>query len=140
MEGSVPEDDLVAAKVPVTKTVSEKPVIAEKPVGTMPKGNAQAVKKTDAVPKGDEVRFFVQMAASKTQLSKPAASWNVKAQVTTKHENGYYKYLAGPFADFGQANAVQKELRAGTCKDAFVVAYRGDQRITMTEATAASGK
>jgi len=134
MEGSVPEDDLVTTNDPVSKPVSEKPVVAS------PNSTEPVAKSVDAAPKGDVISYYVQMAASKTQLSKATASWNVKAPVATKHENGYYKYLAGPFADFGQAEAVQKELRAGTCKDAFVVVYRGSERITMAEANASSGK
>jgi N-acetylmuramoyl-L-alanine amidase len=84
------------------------------------------------------ISFYVQLAASKTPLSTEVANWKVPVFVETKEENGYYKYLAGPFAEAGQASALQKELRAGSCKDAFVVAYRDHQRIPMTEAVASS--
>ncbi|HLF63374.1 MAG TPA: N-acetylmuramoyl-L-alanine amidase [Saprospiraceae bacterium] len=84
------------------------------------------------------VSFYVQLAASRTPLSTEIAKWKVSVFVETKQENGYYKYLAGPFTDAGQASALQKELRDGCCKDAFVVAYRDNQRIPLTEAIASS--
>jgi N-acetylmuramoyl-L-alanine amidase len=86
-------------------------------------------------PASNGVHFYVQLAASRTPLSPAMKKWNVPVPVESKQENGYYKYLAGPFVEMGQANALLSELRAGSCKDAFVVAYRENQRITMSEAT-----
>lgn len=86
-------------------------------------------------PTSNGVHFYVQLAASRTPLSPALQKWKVPVPVESKQENGFYKYLAGPFTEMEQANALQSELRAGSCKDAFVVAYRDNQRITMSEAT-----
>ncbi len=114
MEGYVPveAEPVVSTEVPSTQPVS--------------------------VPVPNGISFYVQLAASKSPLTTEVAKWKIKGFIETKQENGYYKYLAGPFAEAGEANALQKELRASTCKDAFVVAYRENQRIPMTEAVASS--
>ena len=82
------------------------------------------------------ISYFVQLAASKTPLSSEPADWKVPVFVETRHEDGYYKYLAGPFTAAEEAIALQKSLRSGSCKDAFVVAYRDAKRISLKEAAA----
>jgi N-acetylmuramoyl-L-alanine amidase len=86
----------------------------------------------------DPVLYYVQLAASKTELKADQMKWSRDVQVDARKENGYYKYLAGPFADTGEANVVLREMRAGCCKDAFVVAYRDGQRISMNAAAGPS--
>ncbi len=83
------------------------------------------------------IRFYVQLLATGRPLTTEIAQWKLQAPVETIVENGLYKYLAGPFADADNASAVQHKARNGCCKDAFVVAYRGQERITVQEAIAA---
>lgn len=105
-----------------------------------PAGNIAAPETPKAtIPAGNGVRFYVQLAASRTGLSPDQQRWNLTVPVETKQEGGYHKYLAGPFADVTRANAVQKDIRAGCCKDAFVVAYKDGLRISVPEAIALAG-
>ncbi len=130
VEGYVPTEEEAVASI-TTNTEPSKAVI---PVVPAVHAAPQQVPVSDP-----GIIFYVQLAASRTPLSTEVANWKVPVFVETKQENGYYKYLAGPFAEAGQATALQKELRAGSCKDAFVVAYRDNQRIPLKEALA-SGK
>ncbi len=120
IEGYFPDDNLVAARDSTPGPVAAIAVSA-------PSGLQQP-----------SVRYYVQLAASKTPLSSQLADWKVPVFVETRHEDGYYRYLAGPFKEAGEAGALQKELRTGCCKDAFIVAYRDDKRISLKEAAAAT--
>jgi N-acetylmuramoyl-L-alanine amidase len=113
MEGFIPEADEPVVEIPVPE--EKKPA-----------------------PQAGGVTYYVQLAASRTPLTDKVATWKIPQTLETKKENGYYKYLAGPFAEAGQATEFQKEMRAGSFRDAFVVAYRDNQRITLAEAAATS--
>jgi N-acetylmuramoyl-L-alanine amidase len=136
MEGNTLEADEPLASVNATEIpvqVKEQSVISPKKEEVVMPKSEEIVQKPAAIQPG-AVTFYVQLAASRTPLASQAAPWKGVGNVEAKKENGYYKYLAGPFTESGQANALLNELRSGCCKDAFVVAYRDSQRITLAEA------
>lgn len=75
--------------------------------------------------------YFVQIAASKTPLK--LSNFKNAGTVTEKQWNGRYIYLA---AKSDNASSVRKELerlKKIGYKDAFAVAFLGDQRLSLAE-------
>jgi N-acetylmuramoyl-L-alanine amidase len=144
MEGSIPSLDESVAEVPANPSVVHAKAEPHQkvPVKTVVKTSETGgempgpEKKADVKPAIPSITFFVQLAASRTPLPEGQQHWPGTVAMETRQENGYYKYLAGPFTTVDQANAVQQQLKAGKWKDAFVVAYKDKLRITLAEAAA----
>jgi N-acetylmuramoyl-L-alanine amidase len=157
----LPEDGghLTAIKMPVAQNSNPKPTEPEKPpavkptppqpstpakpavvVATTPPKSKPAdasipVKTTPVKPL--DISFYVQLAASKAALPPSVTNWKTNVAIERLQEDGYYKYLAGPFKDIEQANVALTDIRQKDSKDAFVVAYRDKQRISVKDAIAA---
>jgi len=86
----------------------------------------------------DTLEYFVQLAASSKPLSTNGLKWKKCASLRTKHENNYYKYLAGPFDTLKEATREQSVLRDAGFKGAFVVVYQNDKRIPVSSVLATS--
>jgi N-acetylmuramoyl-L-alanine amidase len=142
VEGLMPEDGgpLTVDTRPAVNTPSKpaapetKPPVKAEPVATPVATSTNA---KSAAPKRPEIGFYVQLAASKTPLGQSAANWKTKVPIQTRQEDGYYKYLAGPFKEVEQANNALKDIRKDVSGDAFIVAYRDKQRISVKEAVEA---
>ncbi len=82
----------------------------------------------------DGLIFKVQIGAFRNRL--PNTTFKgltpIIAQTTT---SGYYRYMAGDFIEYKNADAVKNDLRNLGYKDAFVVAYYNGIRINLNEAT-----
>ncbi|MGQ9620594.1 MAG: SPOR domain-containing protein, partial [Bacteroidales bacterium] len=86
----------------------------------------------------DGVVFRIQVATS----SKPVPADQVAKKLGLTHgeklimvkTGNVYKYQTGSFTSYEQVSAMQKKLAASGLKDAFVVAYRGDKQIPVSEA------
>jgi len=155
VEGLMPEDGgaWTAAVVPVQNASAPKDVsIPNKPAAQAGSAASEVVDTDIPKPKSvvspssgsqpgaaikPQIAFYIQLAASRTALPKSVTQWDVRVHTEVRSEDGYYKYLAGPFTEVEAANGVARELRAGQCKDAFVVAYRDKARISVKEAVAA---
>ncbi|MES2514505.1 MAG: hypothetical protein V4580_10190 [Bacteroidota bacterium] len=78
--------------------------------------------------------FKVQIGAFKAPL--PNNTFKGLSPVTAQTTpNGYIRYMAGNFEQYGSANAVKNDLRNLGYEDAFVVAYYNGKRINLNEAT-----
>lgn len=76
--------------------------------------------------------FKVQILTSSTKL--PAGSSKLKGlEVGFYIENGLYKYTTGETEDYNEILRVKKRLGA-KFKDAFIVAFRDEQKINLQEA------
>lgn len=76
--------------------------------------------------------FKVQILTSSTKL--PAGSSKLKGmEVGFYMENGLYKYTIGDTEDYNEILRVKKRLGA-KFKDAFIVAFREEQKINLQEA------
>ncbi|HNW55279.1 MAG TPA: N-acetylmuramoyl-L-alanine amidase, partial [Bacteroidales bacterium] len=107
-----------------------------KPEQKTPKENPPV--KTDSVPvkknPGGVVSYRVQFAMFPEQ--KPLSSPLFKGLENVKmyEQGGAFKYTAGDYATLDEAMQYRKEIISKGYKDAFVVAFKGKQRITNEEA------
>jgi N-acetylmuramoyl-L-alanine amidase len=88
----------------------------------------------------DAVTFRVQFAIYPE--SKPLDSRIFKGikDVQVYFHSGSYKYTSGNFNDIDAALLLRKEMISQGYKDAFIVAFKGKNRITIDEAKRLTGK
>lgn len=85
------------------------------------------------VPAGEGLTFRVQIGAFRTRLPEDAFRGLTPLNGETT-ANGFFRYTAGNFNKYENANAVKNDLRGLGYNDAFVVAYYNGKRITLAEA------
>jgi N-acetylmuramoyl-L-alanine amidase len=95
-------------------------VIKEKPVSSSP---AKAL-----------VVFRVQVASSPTDIGIHAKRLEGLDHVWMYKHQGLFKYTTGELTDLSEALKLQTDVQRKGYKDAFVVAFRGEERITVAEA------
>ena len=81
-----------------------------------------------------EIVFGVQFATSKNKKPASSASFNNLENVWSYYHSGYYKYVSGRYASLNQAVDHLKTVRSKGFSDAFVVAFKGKERISPKEA------
>ncbi len=93
----------------------------------------------EEAPAGDSetksaVHFRVQLMASPREEDLSAAKWqNTGYLIQVIQEKGLYKYQAVSFESLAAARAACADLRKRGFSDAFVVAYRGGERVPLGE-------
>ena len=85
------------------------------------------------------IHYLVQVAASTKPLANQEQLLRKLEGLKTKKEEDYYKYLVGPFETLEQAKQNQQDLRRKGFERAFIVAYEGQNRISL-EAALAGGR
>lgn len=81
-----------------------------------------------------EVYFRVQIATSPNEIKDPKTHLNVK-NLYIYQDGDLFKYTTGFFKDFDKANALKQQIRnEGDFPNAFVVAFRGKERINLQKA------
>lgn len=80
------------------------------------------------------VRFQVQIATSSEPIPLKPEHFNGLSEVDEYLSNGLYKYVAGCTKDYNKAREMQEILRTNGFDGAFVIAFNGDQRVTLQEA------
>lgn len=78
--------------------------------------------------------YKVQLASSPTPLDTQTGKLKGIANLTTEQHDKRYKYVVGAVSTFAQAVQLQNQWRAKGFKDAFIVSYKGAQRIALDEA------
>lgn len=112
---------------------------AEEPVTdeAMP---AETVVKKEAAP---VVEYRVQVAISSEQITKQELEKRIgcslQHDVTILRTGNMYKYQTGSFSTYAEASAYLDDLKKRGVNDAFLVAYRGDEQISISLARALSG-
>lgn len=79
--------------------------------------------------------FRVQVIAmSRTRIDTEAfrRRYNIDTPIVENTFGGLYRYSTGRFSNFSEAEAYSRVIRAKGIHDAFVVAYRGNERIRIT--------
>lgn len=80
----------------------------------------------------EAVHFRVQLMASPREEDLSAAKWqNTGYLIQVIQEKGLYKYQAVSFESLAAARAACADLRKRGFSDAFVVAYRGGERVPL---------
>ncbi len=92
--------------------------------------------KKQNIPAGSTSRvdYRVQFFTSTYPIRTGAKHFRGISQVTYYKHNGIYKYTAGHFSRLSDAVAYQSALRKKGYKDAFVVAFYQNKRITLKQA------
>lgn len=80
------------------------------------------------------VRFQVQIATSPFQIERKPENFNGLSEVDEYFSDGLYKYVVGLSSDPDKARHMQEILRNHGFSGAFVIAFYGEERITMAEA------
>lgn len=111
----------------VKKKITTKKVVAKKVV-------KKPVEKVVAKKIASGIRFKVQIAASRKYIKE--ASYNFKGlkNVELMFIDNYYKYYYGSTAVYTEIKKVLIEAKKVGYKDAWVVAFKDDQKISIKEA------
>lgn len=133
VSGSTPnkpaEDPVPPVAIDTTITTPE-PATQTQPVVANNDNNSN----TGTAPaKEDEVRFKVQVLASPVKLElSDKRIWNIP-DLGYYQENGLWKYTAGNETSYEEANKLLNTIKQ-THPDAFMIAFQGDKKISVSEA------
>ncbi len=104
------------------------------------KSNAISKQSLDNLATSDEnVSFRVQILVSKTILADNDKQFKQLNDISYYQDKNLYKYTCGSFASEQEAQALRKQIK-DLFPDAFVVAIKNGQRISMEEARATAGR
>lgn len=123
-----PEDTLVAAN-----QSSDVPKNANA-------GNPVSTGAVVEAPDPDAVAFRVQFAIYPDSKPLDSKIFDGIKDVQVYFHSGSYKYTSGNFNDIDAALLWRKEMISKGYKDAFIVAFKGKNRITIDEAKRLTGK
>jgi hypothetical protein len=84
----------------------------------------------------DRIVYRVQVAVSSSQVSQDEIEKRLGIDIAGKmvvvKAGSIYKYQFGSFDDYKSAVRLMESLVSKGIKDAFVVAYRGDQQVPVS--------
>lgn len=119
-----------AAQTTQTQTAPA-PQAASQPAGSSTASSGQTSR---WVFSSDKIVYRVQIYSVPRRLSGDSRELKpFKGNVTERKIGGNYKYYVGSAETYEKALELQKEVRK-TVKDAFLVAFDGEQQITVSEA------
>lgn len=127
--------------VETNKTLNAVPDISEmddKPVNdSSPEVKKVAPKEKDAQPNVDSRQVFwaVQFYASPSKISLKSSKFEGIKDVREELEKKVFKYTSGQFGKVEDAISLQAKLRKIGFKDAFVVGYYNDKKVSFKEAS-----
>ena len=84
-----------------------------------------------------EIEFSVQVLASKSSISvkKISDELGVSEVIVKKYDGEWYRYSVGQYDKLWKAKELRNKLRSAVgVKDAFIVVYRNEERISLSEA------
>lgn len=98
--------------------------------------------RTKATPKvvAKNIVFKVQLASSPVKLNTSSGRFGKVKQIEEYKIAGAYKYVAGNYSNMKAAIGGQRYWRKNGFADAFVVAFQGNQRISVAKAKALLGE
>ena len=113
----------------ITKYKSE---VEDIPAGILAKSSE---KPSEAVmDQKDDIIFKVQLAASSKFIPEEDVQWKEIREIEVVKDAHLYKYLVGKYRSLDKAKAKQEEVASKGFDKAFVVAYKGEERISFDEA------
>jgi len=121
--------------------VSETSLAKSDPAGEIPEQvkekNTPVAEKTGKTENG-KISFRIQVATSPKELDTKSSRFRGLADVRVYRHQGMFKYTTGNESGLEDALKLLSQVKKKGYKDAFVVAFRGDQRITIEEAKKAN--
>ncbi len=87
-----------------------------------------------------ELSFRVQIAVTTTDIGTSALKFSTFKNVKMYKHNGMYKYTIGDEPTLQGATNLLEQVRRKGIKDAFIVVFRNDQRISQEETNRLLGK
>ncbi|MDR1973629.1 MAG: N-acetylmuramoyl-L-alanine amidase [Bacteroidales bacterium] len=129
VEGNVTTSDNKPVATTKSTTPDNKPVATTKSTTPAVSTKAGAVDSTN-----NKVIFKVQFASSSIDKPLNSSEFSALQNVSKYSENGVFKYCSGEEADLARAKDLLKSIQTKGFRDAFVVAFRGGKRISLTEA------
>ncbi len=81
-----------------------------------------------------DVTFKVQIAASKRNLETKPYNFKGLKSISKQNFNSLYKYFYGSTSDYNKAKQLKTEAISKGYKEAYIVAYKAEKQITVTEA------
>lgn len=82
----------------------------------------------------NSIRFKVQLAASKNPIDPKPTNFNGLEMVERRKEGGFYKYYFGSASSYQNIQKEQKKARRAGYNSAFIVAFRGNEKIKLSDA------
>ncbi len=86
------------------------------------------------------VYYRVQFASFKKERSLNFRKFRGLTDIKMYKQNGQFKYTTGNFESYSNALALKDKLRNNGFKDAFIVAFLDDEKISLKEAKAVNEK
>lgn len=114
-EAKVKKDNVVVKKE-VAKKENTKPTVKEK------------------VSTGDNIVFKLQILVSKEKISFTDKRFKNAKNVDFYKDNGLYKYVLGNEKSFDKIKELSQQVKTTTFPDAFIIAFRNNERISVQEA------
>ena len=99
------------------------------------KGTEQKKSEVNKTVKKDAIHFSVQFLLTAKALSKDSPKFKGEKNVEVEKANGFFKYRSGNFSSLEEALQYRAELIKKGFADAFVVAFKNGNKITIREAT-----
>ena len=82
----------------------------------------------------NEIRFMVQLAASKNPIEAKPYNFKGLKNVKRNKEGAFYKYYFGNSNSYKIIQKEQRKARRAGFKSAFIVSFKGNQKIKLSEA------
>ncbi len=129
---------------PAVVRVAEQTPVQSNPK-IVPSENAQNINQSPSgntfTPKSPViVQFCVQIAAATKPIAAQGSQWqDLPYPIEVVEEDQFYKYQARGFANLDDALRAKKQLQAQGFKDAFLVAYKNGEKISIEAAKKALG-
>ncbi len=89
--------------------------------------------RVEPVAANGSIIFSIQLASSPYLVDTKQGIWGRIPQIECKKIGNQYKYLVGKVRTLAEATQLQTYWRKNGFNDAFVVAFRGGERVALTE-------
>jgi N-acetylmuramoyl-L-alanine amidase len=126
--------DLLAASYDPQLLAQANTETAEASSGVIQPAQTITPEANETLPDDSEIVFKVQFASTSVKRPPDAPEFNGLQQVEYYFQDGLYKYTVGNEKSLEEAAAIQSQVQMAGFKDAFVVAFHNNQRITPAEA------
>jgi N-acetylmuramoyl-L-alanine amidase len=91
-------------------------------------------------PADNRIHYKVQFATSSGKKPMDIIQFQSLSDVEMYRQDGLCKYTSGNFSTIEEASGLRKNIVEKGYKDAFVVVFQGEKRITLKEAAQLAGK